>query len=43
MKCHFRYKRDYINEKREKYQVRKKLEEYWNEQIKNNDYDKRII
>jgi len=37
------YKRDYYNEKRERAEVRKKLEEYWNEQIKNNDYDKRIL
>jgi len=41
--CQLLYKRDYYNEKRERTEVRKRLEEYWNEQIKNNDYDKRII
>ncbi|ORY46169.1 hypothetical protein LY90DRAFT_509318 [Neocallimastix californiae] len=41
--CQLLYKRDYNNEKRERTEIRKELESYWNEQIKKSDYDKRII
>jgi len=41
--CQLLYKRDYNNEKRERIETRKRLEAYWNEQIKHSDYNKRII